>query len=81
VELKRPSLFINRDHERQALEYKDDLQPQLQKIEILIIGKGRDPGIDPRNERDGIEVLSYTELISQARSRHEWLIRDLSKEQ
>ncbi|QTN31177.1 ATP-binding protein [Akkermansiaceae bacterium] len=81
VELKRPSLFINRDHERQALEYKDDLQPQLQKIEILIIGKGRDPGIDPRNERDGIEVLSYTELISQAHARHEWLIRDLRSEQ
>ena len=26
-------------------------------------------------------MLSYTELISQARSRHEWLIWDLSKEQ
>jgi len=77
VELKRPSIPITRQHEAQALEYRDDLQSQLQKIDILIIGKGRDTGIDPRDERTGIEVLSYAELISQARDRHEWLIRDL----
>lgn len=78
VELKRPSIPITRLHEAQALEYRDDLQSQLQRIDILIVGKGRDPGIDAREERAGIEVLSYAELISQARERHEWLIRDLA---
>jgi hypothetical protein len=76
--LSNPSIPITRQHEAQALEYRDDLQSQLQRIDILIVGKGRDPGIDAREARAGIEVLSYAELISQARERHEWLIRDLT---
>lgn len=77
IELKRPSLYIKREHETQALEYRDDLQPQLQKITILLVGKGRAPGIDSRNERDNVEVLSYIELISKAKLRLEWLLKDL----
>lgn len=79
VELKRPSVPITRIHEAQALGYRDELQSQLQRIHVVIVGKGRDPGINPREERADIEVLSYAELISQARMRHEWLIRDLSQ--
>ena len=77
IELKRPSVLIDRRHEAQALEYRDDLQPMLSNIDVLIIGKGREKGIDSRNERAGIQILSYAELISQAQERHEWLIRDL----
>jgi hypothetical protein len=77
VELKRPSISIDHVHEAQALKYRDDLQPQLQKISVLLVGKGRDKGVDPRNARGDVEVLSYVELISKARRRLEWLIRDL----
>ena len=77
VELKRPAVAITRLHEAQALQYRDDLQPQLQRIDVLIVGKCRAPGIDARDYKAGIDVLSYAELISQARDRHEWLIRDL----
>ena len=77
IELKRPSLFITRKHEAQALEYRDDLQPQLQKIKILLVGKGRDKGIDPRNENGDVEVCSYIELLSNARHRLEWLLKDI----
>ncbi|MCB1097259.1 MAG: ATP-binding protein [Verrucomicrobiae bacterium] len=77
IELKRPSLFVTRDHESQALKYRDDLQPQMEKIDILILGKGRAKGIDARNERDGVEVWSYAELLTKARRRIEWIINEL----
>ncbi len=79
VELKRPSVAITRKHETQALEYRDDLQPHMDKIDILLIGKSRDPAISAINERDGIQVWSYAELITKARRRIQWLIDDLKK--
>ena len=65
--MKRPSHTIDRD----------DLQNQLQKIEILLIGKGKTPAMSAINERENIRVPSYLEVIATARSRLTWLIREL----
>ncbi len=79
IEIKAPNVTINRKHESQAIEYRDDLQGsgKLQRIQILLLGKGKAPEMNAINERDGITILSYHELIGRAESRWQWLIRDL----
>jgi hypothetical protein len=77
IELKRPDHTINRDDEAQAIKYRDDLQNTLQKIHILLIGKGKVTTMNAVNERENITVLSYSELIATARTRVTWLIREL----
>ncbi len=77
IELKRPDHTINRDDEAQAIKYRDDLQNTLQKIHILLVGKGKVPTMNSANERENITVLSYSELVAIARKRVMWLIREL----
>jgi hypothetical protein len=77
VELKAPSVEINRKMEAQALEYRDDLQNQLQKIHVLLLGFGKVSEMSSLNEREGITILSYHELIGRAESRLKWLIDEL----
>jgi hypothetical protein len=77
IELKRPDHTINRDDEVQAIKYRDDLQNSLQKIEILLIGKGKAPTMNSINDRENVRILSYMELIALARSRLTWLIKEL----
>ncbi len=77
IELKRPNHNIDRDDENQAIKYRDDLQNTLQKIHILLIGKGKVTTMNSVNERENITVLSYVELIAIARKRVMWLIREL----
>lgn len=79
IELKAPNIPINRDHEKQGIEYRDDLQGsgKLQKISVLLLGKGKAPEMSAINEREGITILSYHELISRAENRLKWLIADL----
>jgi len=77
VELKRPNHTIDRNDEAQAIKYRDDLQNTLQKIHILLIGKGKLTVMNSVNERENITILSYAELIVIARNRVMWLIREL----
>ena len=42
IEFKRPSKEIDRQDQRQAQGYRDDLEPKFGQIEILLLGKGRD---------------------------------------
>jgi hypothetical protein len=77
IELKRPDHTINRDDEAQAIKYRDDLQNSLQKIHILLLGKGKVTTMNALNEREHVAILSYTELIAIARKRVVWLIREL----
>lgn len=77
IELKRPAHTIDRDDEAQAIKYRDDLQNKLQKINILLIGKGKVTAMNSVNERENITILSYAELIAIARKRVMWLIREL----
>ena len=77
IELKRPNHTIDRDDEAQAIKYRDDLQNKLQRIHILLIGKGKVTAMNSMNERENITILSYAELIAIARKRVMWLIREL----
>lgn len=80
VELKRPSHVITRDDETQAMKYRDDLQNQLQRISILLLGRGKSPTMNSINEREHISIMSYAELLSRAATRLEWLIAELKAE-
>lgn len=80
VELKRPSHVITRDDEAQAIKYRDDLQNQLQQISILLLGKGKSPAMNAINEREHISIMSYAELIGRAKTRLDWLIKELKTE-
>lgn len=79
IEFKRPSETVGRPAESQALQYRDDLNSVIhgKKIQIMIIGGLVDPNISSHNERDDVSLLSYTDIISNARNQLEWLLREL----
>lgn len=82
IEFKRPSEPIGRDAENQAIKYRDDLNSVIhnKKIKILVIGGTVDPTISSHNERDDVTLLSYTDLISTARTQLDWLLKELKSE-
>lgn len=80
IEFKEPRHWITRDDETQATKYRDDLRRKFSNIQCVVIGKGRAPSVDPANTMPGMTVLSYSELISDARARIEWLISHLKRE-
>src|SRR3977135_4522609 len=58
IEFKRPSHSITRCDTAQAEKFRDDLSPRLAsaaKLDIMLIGKGRMPSIDP-NQMPGVVV-------------------------
>jgi len=82
IEFKRPDFVLNRDTERQALEYRDELNTYFhnQHIEIVLLGGKIKQNISSHNERDDVKFRTYLDLISVARNRLEWLIEELKKE-
>lgn len=82
IELKRPSVTIGRDAESQALKYRDDLNVYFhgKKIEIIVVGGRVNPIISSHNERPDVQLIAYTELVSNARSQLEWLLNELRNE-
>ncbi|MEJ8599056.1 ATP-binding protein [Riemerella anatipestifer] len=81
IEFKRPSSTIGRDAESQALKYRDDLNSVIHNklIEIMVIGGKVDPKISSHNERSDVKFLTYTEIISNARTQLNWLLEELKK--
>uniref|UniRef100_UPI0040472996 ATP-binding protein n=2 Tax=Roseivirga sp. TaxID=1964215 RepID=UPI0040472996 len=82
IEFKRPDFTLNRDTERQALEYRDELNTYFhnQHIEIVLLGGRIKQNISSHNEREDVKFRTYLDLISVARNRLEWLIEELKKE-
>lgn len=82
IEFKRPSETVGRDAESQALKYRDDLNSVIhgKKIKIFVIGGKVDPKISSHNERDDVSLLSYTDVISNARTQLNWLLQELRTE-
>jgi hypothetical protein len=81
IEFKRPSHAINRDDVAQAEKYRDDLSHRFSTsttMDIILLGKGRVPGLDANRLAHGITIQSYFGLISQARSELTWLLDNLS---
>ncbi len=82
IEFKRPSETIGRDAESQALKYRDDLNSVIhgKKIKIFVIGGKVDPKISSHNEREDVSLLSYSAIISNARTQLNWLLDELRTE-
>ncbi len=82
IEFKRPKIVINRDHENQAIKYKDKLNTFFhnKEIKILVIGGSVDESISSRNERNDVQLLSYRDILSNARSMLDWLIKELTQQ-
>lgn len=79
IEFKRPSHALTRDDENQAIKYRDDLTPRFGKIDLLVIGGKRHHGSSPYYEHDDLKIMSYTSLISKARTQLDWLITQLTE--
>ncbi|GAA4341907.1 ATP-binding protein [Flaviaesturariibacter amylovorans] len=82
IEFKRPSDTIGRDAESQALKYRDDLNSIIhnKKIRILVIGGRVDTAISSHNEREDVKLLTYTDIISNARAQLDWLLAELKRD-
>lgn len=78
IEFKAPSKTISRDTEAQANKYRDELLQLFagRKIELLMIGGKVDATI-PVDERRPYKT--YADLISAARNRFSWLIKELKQ--
>lgn len=81
IEFKRPSKEIDRQDQRQSQEYRDDLEPRFDQIEILLLGKGRDVTAAMQNDPPRLQVFSYEALISTARTQLDWLLAELKTDE
>ena len=81
VEFKRPSFTLTRDTERQALEYRDDLNiyAHNQRIEIILLGGKVKQNISSHNERKDVVFRTYTDIVGQARTHLIWLVEELKR--
>lgn len=79
IEFKRPDFTLTRETEKQAIEYRDDLNVYFhnQKIEIILLGGRVKQNISSHNEREDINFRTYIDIISVARQKTEWLINEL----
>lgn len=80
IEFKKPSLQLEREHEAQATEYRDDLLLYFpnKSIDILVIGKKVNPKISVQQTQPNLKLMSFTELILNARNELEWLLNNLA---
>lgn len=78
IEFKRPSHTLTRDDKNQAEKYRDDLMPTFsKKIDVLVLGGSRKDGLPVVFENGSAKLVSYTDVISSARNRLDWLIKEL----
>jgi hypothetical protein len=80
IEFKKPSVTLTREHERQAIEYRDDLSRTFEKISVLVLGKDIDTNIAVQYNRDAgdVKLMSYKNLIGNAKAQLDWLIKELA---
>jgi hypothetical protein len=50
----------------------------IKKLDIMLIGKGRAPSLDPTQLLASIAIQSYASMISSARAEMDWLIGALA---
>jgi len=80
IEFKRPDFTLTRETEKQAIEYRDDLNTYFhnQKIEIVLLGGRVKQNISSHNEREDVHFRTYIDIISSARQKLQWLIEELA---
>jgi len=79
IELKEPNKTIGRDEQGQAEKYRDDLNTMFPNshIAVLVLGKSVNPKIDSKYNNETIILDSYKSIVSKARNRMNWLIKEL----
>lgn len=79
IELKRPSHILNSDDENQAVKYRNKLHHYFhgKKINIILIGGKISNDISSLYSRDEVKYLSYKDVLSNARTNLDWLLKDL----
>ena len=79
IELKEPNKIIGRDELGQAEKYRDDLNIMFPNshITVLVLGKSLNPKISPKYGNETIVFDSYRSIISKARNRMNWLVKEL----
>lgn len=79
IELKEPNKVIGRDEQSQAEKYRDDLNTLFPNshITVLVLGKSLNPKMSTKYENETIILDSYRSLISKARNRMNWLVKEL----
>lgn len=73
IEFKEPQHTLSREDEMQALKYRDDLLPQFSPIDVLVIGGRRSQAQLLGTNYPHLNVATYVEVVSKARSRLQWL--------
>jgi hypothetical protein len=81
IEFKRPSHAIDRQDEAQAREYRDDFVSLVpgKAIDVLVIGGRRVKDASSLYDGADLKVVSYADVISQARHELNWLIDNLTR--
>ncbi len=78
IEFKKPSVTINWGDKSQAEDYRGLLLSHVSPIDIIVIGGKRIKEMPQMHEGESIRMLTYVELISQARSELTWLLDSLA---
>ena len=82
IEFKRPALNVTREHEAQAITYRDELVTKFTGgVDIVLIGRGWAPQSDRTFVANGLTVTSYVAVVSKARIQLDWLLGELATEQ
>lgn len=79
VEFKRPSEAVSRQHENQAAEYRDDLTTYFNnaRIELVVMGGTINSKVNPLYSVSDSRLLTYADLLSNARAELDWLLTQL----
>lgn len=85
IELKRPNHLIDSGDYSQLKIYKNIIRshsPNSKLIECFLIGNQFDPAVrDPEDERIGVYLKSYAEIIQEAKERYREILAVLQEEQ
>jgi hypothetical protein len=81
IEFKRPGHSIERQDEAQAQTYRDELARYLpaKAIDIIVLG-GKRASVDTHYDTPALRVVSYSDVISQARGELDWLAKTFGTE-
>lgn len=80
IEFKRPSHTLKYQDYQQSTRYRNDFGRYTEKkIRVILIGGKRGNDLPFKEQREPqVEILIYSEMISTARSRLDWLRKELS---
>ncbi|MCI5157060.1 MAG: ATP-binding protein [Candidatus Electrothrix sp. AUS1_2] len=80
IEFKRPNHTLRYQDYQQATRYRNDFGRYTdKKIRVILIGGKRGNDLPPKEQWEPqVEIIIYSEMISTARNRMNWLLKELS---